>query len=57
LFVPETETGKFYWNGIAIRAELGRENVYLNGAILGMKKRELDGKFEEIVTFAGSNIL
>jgi len=40
--------------GTGFHPELtGRENVYLNGAILGMKKRELDGKFEEIVTFAG----
>jgi len=30
----------------------GRENVYLNGAILGMSKREIDGKFDEIVDFA-----
>ena len=31
----------------------GRENVYLNGAILGMSKRELEEKFDEIVEFAG----
>jgi homopolymeric O-antigen transport system ATP-binding protein len=31
----------------------GRENVYLNGAILGMKKAEIDRKFDEIVDFAG----
>jgi lipopolysaccharide transport system ATP-binding protein len=30
----------------------GRENVYLNGAILGMKKVEIDRRFEEIVSFA-----
>lgn len=30
----------------------GRENIYLNGAILGMKKREIAGKFDEIVAFA-----
>lgn len=30
----------------------GRENVYLNGAILGMPKNEIDRKFEEIVEFA-----
>jgi lipopolysaccharide transport system ATP-binding protein len=30
----------------------GRENVYLNGAILGMRKREIDRKFDEIVAFA-----
>lgn len=31
----------------------GRENIYLNGAILGMKKKEIDRKFEEIVEFSG----
>jgi len=31
----------------------GRENVYLNGTILGMKKREIDKKFDEIVDFSG----
>ena len=31
----------------------GRENVYLNGAILGMRKHEIDRKFEEIVEFSG----
>ena len=30
----------------------GRENVYLNGAILGMKHREIDQRFDEIVAFA-----
>ncbi|MHC4947618.1 MAG: ABC transporter ATP-binding protein [Planctomycetota bacterium] len=30
----------------------GRENVYLNGAILGMRKTEIDRKFDEIVAFA-----
>ena len=30
----------------------GRENVYLNGAIMGMRKREIDAKFDEIVAFA-----
>lgn len=30
----------------------GRENVFLNGAILGMKRREIDSKFDEIVAFA-----
>lgn len=34
----------------------GRENVYLNGAILGMSKREIDLKFDEIVDFAGMKI-
>lgn len=31
----------------------GRENLYLNGAILGMKKKEIDCKFEQIVEFSG----
>jgi len=30
----------------------GRENVYLNGSILGMSKKEIDKKFDEIVDFA-----
>lgn len=31
----------------------GRENVYLNGSILGMRRREVDEAFDEIVRFAG----
>ncbi|HEY5326203.1 MAG TPA: ABC transporter ATP-binding protein [Mucilaginibacter sp.] len=31
----------------------GRENIYLNGAILGMRKAEIKRKFDEIVDFAG----
>lgn len=31
----------------------GRENVYLNGAILGMNKAEIDRKFDSIVDFSG----
>jgi lipopolysaccharide transport system ATP-binding protein len=31
----------------------GRENIYLNGAILGMKRSEIASKFDEIVDFAG----
>ncbi|MBI5598352.1 MAG: ABC transporter ATP-binding protein [Deltaproteobacteria bacterium] len=31
----------------------GRENIYVNGAILGMTKKEIDKKFDEIVDFAG----
>ena len=30
----------------------GRENIYLNGAILGMKKTEIEGNFDEIVKFS-----
>lgn len=40
--------------GIGFHPELtGRENIYLNGAILGMKKKEIDKKFNDIVDFAG----
>jgi lipopolysaccharide transport system ATP-binding protein len=39
--------------GTGFHPELtGRENIYLNGAILGMKKDEIDRKFDEIVAFA-----
>lgn len=31
----------------------GRENIYLNGAILGMKKKEIDRKLDEIIEFSG----
>jgi lipopolysaccharide transport system ATP-binding protein len=30
----------------------GKENIYLNGAVLGMKRREIASKFDEIVAFA-----
>jgi lipopolysaccharide transport system ATP-binding protein len=39
--------------GTGFHPELtGRENIYLNGAILGMKRREIDRRFDEIVSFA-----
>ncbi len=39
--------------GTGFHPELtGRENVFLNGAILGMKRREIQKKFDEIVNFA-----
>lgn len=39
--------------GTGFHPELtGRENVYLNGAILGMTKKEINSKFDEIVAFA-----
>jgi len=31
----------------------GRENIYFNGAVLGMSKKELDSKFDDIVKFSG----
>lgn len=31
----------------------GRENIYLNGSILGMSKKQIDSKFDEIVDFSG----
>jgi homopolymeric O-antigen transport system ATP-binding protein len=40
--------------GTGFHPELtGRENVFLNGSVLGMKQREIQGKFDEIVEFAG----
>lgn len=40
--------------GAGFHPELtGRENVHLNGSILGLRRRELDRKFDDIVAFAG----
>ena len=40
--------------GTGFNPELsGRENVFLNGVILGMKRREIERKFDEIVAFSG----
>jgi len=40
--------------GTGFHPELtGRENVFLNGSVLGMKRREIQSKFDDIVEFAG----
>ncbi|HAO64674.1 TPA: ABC transporter ATP-binding protein, partial [Candidatus Taylorbacteria bacterium] len=40
--------------GTGFHPELsGRDNIFLNGAILGMTRKEIAGKFDEIVAFAG----
>lgn len=61
--ITSPTTGKIYTKGrIASLLEVGtgfhpemtgRENIYLNGAILGMRKWEIGKKFNEIVDFAG----
>lgn len=60
--ITEPSTGKVSINGrVASLLEVGtgfhpelsgRENIYLNGAILGMKRSEIKRKFDEIVEFA-----
>jgi lipopolysaccharide transport system ATP-binding protein len=43
--------------GTGFHPELsGRENIYLNGTILGMRKYEIDKKFDEIVEFSGDEV-
>src|SRR5215207_1182409 len=59
---PPTEGRISLWGRVATMLEVGtgfhpeltgRENVFLNGAILGMRRREIDAKFDEIVEFSG----
>ena len=49
----EGRVGSLLEVGTGFHPELtGRENIYLNGAILGMRRYEIDRKFDEIVAFA-----
>jgi lipopolysaccharide transport system ATP-binding protein len=49
----EGRIGSLLEAGTGFHSELtGRENVYMSGAILGMRKAEIERKFNEIVTFA-----
>lgn len=50
----EGRVGSLLEVGTGFHPELtGRENVFLNGAILGMRRVEIERKFDEIVAFAG----
>lgn len=41
--------------GTGFHPELtGRENIYFNGSVMGMKRKEIDNRFDEIVDFAGT---
>ncbi|HXH18853.1 MAG TPA: ABC transporter ATP-binding protein [Chitinophagales bacterium] len=61
--ITEPTEGKFVINGrVASLLEVGtgfhqeltgRENIYMNGTILGMKRREISKHFDEIVAFSG----
>lgn len=64
--ITSPTTGSIRLNGrVASLLEVGtgmhqemtaRENIYLNGAILGMKHREISRKFDEIIDFAGCQL-
>ena len=52
--VLQGHVGSLLEVGTGFHPELtGRENVYLNGSVLGMKRREIARKFDEIVDFSG----
>ncbi len=52
-FVARGRLGALIEIGAGFHPELsGRENIFLNGAIMGMTRREVQGKFDRIVTFA-----
>ena len=52
-FTIRGRVGSLLEVGTGFHTELtGRENVYLNGVILGMRKKEIDRKYDEIVEFA-----
>ncbi|MGC1106975.1 MAG: ATP-binding cassette domain-containing protein, partial [Candidatus Acidiferrales bacterium] len=51
----EGRVGSLLEVGTGFHPELtGRENIFLNGAILGMKRAEIVARFDEIVAFAGT---
>lgn len=60
--ITRPTTGKIYLNGrVASMIEVGtgfhpeltgRENIYINGAVLGMTRREIDKKLEQIIDFS-----
>jgi lipopolysaccharide transport system ATP-binding protein len=59
---PPTEGRITMWGRAATLLEVGtgfhpeltgRENIFINGAILGMQRREIEAKFDEIVEFSG----
>lgn len=63
IYVPTSGTLKVEGNlipfielGVGFNPELsGRENVYLNGALLGFSRKEIDAMYEDIVSFAELN--